>query len=315
MTMGTLGAGRVGLKKLFGIESDKVQKQYIDIVGRVEKTRQASEIFKQYIGLGPSTVTNEGDTVDWDELSALYVSNFKPLLYTKGMKFSIQTEFTDQYGVIKNVTPRLARSFVHRRNLNVADLDNSGFTTTANGGKGYGMNSEALYSAGHNMGSSFGYNRPLAPGQSAGVSATTMEVGFSPLGLEQAYTDIRKQKDARGMPMFPLGKLDVKVPAALLLPAQRAIRSVQLAGSNVNDPNVLKDRFNDPKIIDYYTSDIAWFVKASSPDEHGLFFLEQMPYDVFQLPMDAELMHKWAAYESWVFGWFDWHGTLGTQGQ
>jgi hypothetical protein len=310
MTQGTLGAGRVGLKKLFAIESDKVEKQYIDIVGRVDKTTQTTEVYKQYIGLAPSTQTPEGNTVDWDDLEALYVQAFKPLLYTKGIKFTLQTQFTDQYGVLKNITPEIARAFVHRRNLNVADLDNSGFTNTT-----YGMNSETLYSVGHNMGTAYGYNRPLAPGQVAGTSATTLDLAFGPLALEQAFIDIRKQKSARGTPMFPIGKLDVKVPPALYPQAVRAIRALQLPGSNNNDPNFNREKFNEPKLIDYYTSDIAWFCKAADPMYHGLFFLEQMPYDVDKLPLDQELMVKWVAYESWVFGWFDWHGTWGTLGQ
>ena len=310
MTQGTIGAGRVGLKKLFAVESNKVEKQYVDVVGRVMNTTQTSEVFKQYIGLGMSTQTPEGNSVDWDDLEALFTAVFKPVMYTKGVKFTMQTNFTDQYGVLKKITPQIAQAFVQRRNTNVADLDNSGFTNTT-----YGMNNETLYSANHNMLKAVGYNRPLAPGQVAGASATTLDLTFSPLALEQAFIDLRKQKSARGLPMPPVGKIDVKVPAALYPQAVRAISALQIAGSNNNDPNFNRSKFNDPKLIDYYTSDIAWFCKASDPASHGLFFLEQMPYDIQELPLDAELMKKWAAYESWIFGWYDWHGTWGTLGQ
>jgi hypothetical protein len=312
MTQATLGAGRVGLKKLFAIESERVEKQYIDIIGRVDKTTQSFEVYKQYAGLAPSVETSEGMKADFDDLSALYVLNLKPLLYTKGIKFTKQTQFTDQYGVLKNITPHFARAFTHRRNLNAADLDNSGFVTT---GLASGVNSEALYSANHSMGAlNVGYNRPLAPGQVAGSGATTLDIAFGPLALEQAFIDLRKQKSARNTPMVPIGKIDVKVPPALYPQAVRAIRALQLAGSNNNDPNFVKEKFNDPKLIDYYTSDTAWFCKASDPAYHGLVFLEQMPYDIEQLPPDEEIMVKWVAYESWSFGWFDWHGTWGTLG-
>ena len=115
--------------------------------------------------------------------------------------------------------------------------------------------------------------------------------------------------------MFPIGKLDVKVPPALYPQAVRAIRALQLPGTNNNDPNFNREKFNEPKLVDYYTSDTAWFVKASDPMYHGLFFLEQMAYDVDKLPLNEELMVRWVAYESWVFGWFDWHGTWATLGQ
>jgi hypothetical protein len=316
MTQATLGAGRVGLKKLFAIESEQVEKQYLDVVGgRVTSTNQTSEVFKQMIGLGPSTQTPEGSKVDYDDMEALYTMLVKPLLYTKGIKFSKQTEYTDQYGVLKGVTPDFARAFMERRNVNVADLDNSGFSASQNGGLGYGQNGEPLYSASHSMGSLYGYNRPLAPGQTAGTSATTLDVAFGPLALEQCYTDLRGQKSARGLPFPPQGKIDVKVPYQLYPQAERAITALRgMAGTNNNDPNFNRKKFNDPKEILYYTSSTAWFAMAADKKYHGLFFLEQMPYDIEQLPPDEEVMVKWVAYESWAFGWYDWHGTWGTQG-
>lgn len=53
LTQGTLGAGRVGLKKLYAVENEKVDKQYQLITGRVETTTQTTEVFKQFAGLGP----------------------------------------------------------------------------------------------------------------------------------------------------------------------------------------------------------------------------------------------------------------------
>jgi hypothetical protein len=309
ITQGTLGTGRIGLKKLFAIESDKVEKQYIDIVGRIDKTDQTAEVYKQYAGLGPATGTPEGNKVDYDDLVPLYVASFKPLMYSKGVKFSKQAAYTDQYNKLKSLTPDIARSFVQRRNLYTADLDNSGFTDTSRG-----MNTETLYSGSHLMGSYYGSNRPLAPGQSAGASPTTLDLAFGPLALEQAWSDIRRQKSARNLPMFPLGKLDIKVPPELYMQALRALRSLRLPGTNNNDDNVVREKFNAPVVIDYYTSTTAWFVKAADQNYHGLFFLEQMPYDIEELPPDDEIMRKWIAYESYIAGWYDWHGTYGTLG-
>jgi len=315
MTTGTIGAGRVGLKRLYAVENDKVEKQYIDVVGRVDHTTQTAEIYKQYAGLGLATMTPEGDRVSYDDLEAMYVAAFKPVMYTKGVKFSRQTKYTDQYAIFGKLQAQIARSFTERRNTNVADLDNSGFTTPANGGPNYGMNSEALYMAGHNMKGTYGYNRPLVAGQVAGTSALTLDLTFSPLALEQCFIDLRKQKSARGTPQPAIGKIDVKLPSDLLPQGIRAISALKLPGTPNNDPNFNKDKFNAPTEILYYTSTIAWFAKTANVNGHGLFFLEQMPYDFEMLPPDDELMHKWIGFESWIFGWYDWHGTWGTLGQ
>jgi hypothetical protein len=311
ITQATLGAGRVGLKALFAMEAAKVEMQYIDVVQRVDHTTQTAEVYKQYIGLGPSDATPEGNEVIFDDLAPLYVLAVKPILYSKGIKMSVQTSYTDQYKKFKNLTPELAKTFIQRRNLNVADLDNSGFTDTTKG-----MNSEPLYSASHNLGNNYMYNRPIAVGTTAGASPTTVDLAFSPLMLEWAWKDIRRQVSARNLPMMLTGKLDIKVPPELFMQASRALKSIQLAGTNANDTNKeIQDRFNAPKVIDYYTSATAWFLKSSNVDEHGLFFLEQMPYDVEMLPRDRFLQDQWVAYESWAFGWFKPYGVWGTAGQ
>jgi hypothetical protein len=312
MTEQTLGLGRVGLKKIYAVEAEKVDKQYLIVVGgRVDKTTQASEVYKQYAGFGPAVQISEGQEVSWDDLTALYNLNAKPVIYSKGVQFSVQTSFTDQYGVLKKIQPDFAKAFTHARNAAVADLDNSGFTNTT-----YGMNSETLYAAGHNMKGVYGYNRPLAPGQVAGASATTLDLAFGPLALEQAFIDLRKQISARNTPMPTQGKITPKVPSALYPQATRAVTAFKgLAGTNNNDPNFNRQKFDDPAEVLYYTSQTAWFCLASNVNNHGIFFLEQKPYEIVKLPPQPDLMEKWIAYETWTFGWYDWHGSWGTLGQ
>lgn len=309
MTMESLAAGRVGLKKYYAVEAESVPAEWKDVVGRVEATKQTFEVYKQYAGFGPAVQTNEGMRADFEDLNPLYLMTLRPVLYTKGAQFSIQTKYTDQYSLFSKLTPQIARSFVERRNLSVADLFNSGFTTTT-----YGMNSETLFSGGHAMGGVYYYNRPLAAGQSAGASATTLDIGLSPLAMEQAWKDMNRQVSAKNLPLYPQSKLLTIVPPELYLPACRAIGAAFLAGTNNNDPNVIREKYLEPIQNHYLTSSTAWFMRASSEKEHGLVFLEQMSYDVKELPMMDDLLHKWVAYESWAFGWFDAHGTWGTAG-
>lgn len=311
ITSETIGAGRVGLRKLYEVASKKVAKEYLDVIGgNVLNTTQESEVFKQFKGLGPAKLTPQGDDADFDDMASLYTMVAKPNMYTKGVMMSKVASFTDQYGVLKNLTPKIARAFIQARNAGAADLDNSGFTTTT-----YGINSETLYSANHDMGGVAYYNRPLAAGQTAGSGATTLDIPMSPLALEQAFSDLNLQVDARGEPMFPIAKNYVKVPAALFMQTKRAITASQLAGGPFNDPNVLREEFITPKLNHYYTSQKAWFVMSSDPEEHGVFMLDQIPYDIEKLPLGRDIMERWVAYESWIVGWYDAHGTWGTMGQ
>lgn len=310
ITVGTLGAGRVGLRDLFEIAMQNVPKEYETIVGNhIISTTQESEVFKQFKGLGAAKQTPEGDDADFDDMAALYTMVAKPRNYTKGVMMSKVASLTDQYGVLKKITPKIARSFVQARNAGAADLDNSGFTTTT-----YGQNSEPLYSASHQMGDVYSYNRPIAAGSSPGLSAVTQEVAFSPIGLERCFSDLHSQIDARGFPMYSTAKNYVKVPQALINQARRAIRATQLAGGAFNDPNVIREEFMEPKMIHYYTSTTAWYVVTSDAEECGQFMLNQMPYDIEKLPLGKDIMERWVAYESWIVGWYDWHYSWGTLG-
>lgn len=310
MTQESLAAGRVGLKKYYAVEASKVPAEWKDIIGRVDATKQTFEIYKQYAGFGPATQTDEGKRADFENLNPLYLLNLRPVLFTKGAQFSLQTKYTDQYGLFAKLTPQIAKSFVERRNLNVADLFNSGFTNTT-----YGMNSETLFASGHAMGSVYFANRPLAAGQVPSTTATTLDIGLSPLGYEQAWKDLQKQVSAKNLPLYPQSKILSIVPPELYLPACRAISASFLAGTNNNDPNVIRDKYLEPVQNHYLTSATAWFMRASNNEEHGLVFLEQLAYDTKELPMMDDMLYKRVAFESWTFGWYDAHGTWGTQGQ
>src|SRR6185312_10174699 len=121
-----LGLGRVGLKKVYMVEAQQVPDQYKDVVGRIDKTNQTYERYKQLAGLGMATQTGEGSKVQYDQITALFTQNFAPVLYTKGIKFSMQTVYTDQYGQLKNMQPAFARAFKHKKNQIYANLDSLG---------------------------------------------------------------------------------------------------------------------------------------------------------------------------------------------
>jgi hypothetical protein len=67
--------------------------------------------------------------------------------------------------------------------------------------------------------------------------------------------------------------------------------------------------------IHYYTSTTAWFARAMDESELGTVFVEQMPFDMVQLPRESDtLMWPWASIESHGVKWYDAHNVFGSTG-
>jgi hypothetical protein len=291
------GLARKIFLQVFTIQSEKAEMQYKWLVGNELNTTQEYEIFKQMRGLQPAELTNEGESVKYDDYSQLFAAQFKPRLYTKGLKYTELADFTNQYKDIIAKQPDFARSFVLRRNIACAALYNLGFTDTT-----YGMNNETLFSTTHQMGSFTGSNTP------------TVNYSFSPLGCEQVLIDLRLQKGADNQPMNLTGKVQLMVPPQLEGQALRAVNAIQLAGGNWNDPNQMVRSRISLEVCDFFTSSTAFFARMMDNSQHHLFLLKQMGYDIKQLAMTDDFYFRYAARESYIPGWSDWHGTYGVLG-
>ena len=299
--------GRKNIKKVFLVEADSIDKQYLSVVGdAVDSTTQIYETYKQLAGLGPAQQMNDGDRADYDDETDLFMRNFTPVIFAKAKKYSKQMDFTNQYKSVLKAQPAFARAFLERRNIQGANLDNLGFTDTT-----MGMNSEVLYSTSHSM------------GNYTGANTDSLTLALSPKNLETALMEMRTQRSARNLPQRYIGQVVLKVPPQLEFLTLRILNSVKQQGTADNDSNEVKKRVSHV-VIDYYstmaassitTTSTAWFLRAAERRAHGLFWLEQMPYDVEKLAMGDDFMIRWVACESFITGWFDWHGTWGTPGR
>lgn len=291
------GIARKIFLEVFTIQSAKAEPQYKWLIGNMLNTTQEYEIFKQMRGLQPATLTPEGEPAVYDDYAQLFSAQFKPRLYTKGLKFTELADFTNQYKSIIAKQPDFSRAFMERRDIACAAMYNLGFTDTT-----YGMNSETLFSTTHSMGSFTGSNAP------------TTNYAFSPLGLETLLIDIRRQKGADNQPMNLTGAVQLMVPPELEGQARRAVNALQLAGGNYNDPNDFIRKRITLQVCDYFSSTTAFFARMVDNAQHHLFLLMQMPYDIKQLAMTDDFYVRYVARESYVPGWSDWHGTYGVLG-
>ena len=289
--------GRVGLLKVFRVEAQKYPDKVVPILGTVIKTRQSYERMKSLIGLGTPIVTQEGDVVPTDNMAPLFTGNFVPYKVALAVEFSHEIMYVDQYRQIAQLQPQLAKSFQLMRNTVAASLDNLGFTQT---NMGLAPN-ETLYSSSH---ANNGY---------AGSNVPATSLSFGPLAIAQMRSDMRQQVSARGKVMPYDGTIVVKYPYALDGRAYALAESEKMPTTNDNDKNYARVKFRYD-LIDYYTSQTAWFGRYDDSESQGLFLLEQMPYDIVKLPINDRMMHKWIAWEKYIPGWRDWHGTYGVTG-
>jgi hypothetical protein len=203
----------------------------------------------------------------------------------------------DQYRQVAELQPQLAAIFKAKRNYVAASLNNTGFTAT---NLGLPPN-ESLYQTGHSNGTSPFSNIP------------STSLPFGPLAMAQGRSDMRQQYSARGLVMPYSGTILVTYPYALEGRAYALRETEKMPTTNNNDKNYAKYRY-EYELVDEYSSQTAWFMRYKPNNRHGLFFLEQMPYDIVKLPLNDRLMHKWVAWESYCPGWKDAHGSYGSQG-
>ena len=292
------GLGRRNILEVYKIQAARIEKQWKWLLGNTLETTQIYEFFKQMRGLAPADPTPEGEPVKYDNYTQLFTRSFTPGLFTKGIKYTELADFTNQYKDIIAKQPDFALAFGTRKNLQAASLYNLGFTDTT-----MGQNSETLFSTSHSMGGSVtGANTPL------------VNISFGPLAIEQMITEIRGQKDANNQPMMLTGGIQLMVPYQLEGKATRYVKSLQLAGTNNNDTNeFIKSRI-ELQICDYFSSATAFFGRMVDNQQHKLFILFQLPYDMKQLAMTDDLYQRYVARESYIVGWSDWHGTWGALG-
>lgn len=293
----TLGdIGRIGILEVFRVECEFYEDISGDVLGNKFNTRQTFEIFKSLVGLGVPRQYSAGQTILADSLAPLYTQNFTPVKVATAVEFAYETAFVDRYNQIASLQSQAAQQFILKRNLVASNIDNTGFTATT-----FGMNNETLYSTAHGNNNFAGSNRPA------------IDVPLGPLAIMQMRKEMTLQQSARGAIMPYNGPVVIKYPSALAGTAYALAESDRQPGSNINDKNYARRKF-DYVEIPFYTSDTAWFARYEDNRRHGLFMLNQIPYDCIELPINQAMLYVYIMFETYLAGWKSWQGTWGTSG-
>ncbi len=286
-----------GLNSVYG-------KEYADYAVEWDKLFEKNSSDKAYeedLGLssfGLASVKSEGAPITYDTERQGFTSRYNHVVYALGFIVTREIFEDDQYGKVgAQKAKALARSMRQTKEIVGANIYNRAFDSTYKGGDGV-----ELISASH---------LNVAGGTFSNKIATASDL--SEAALEQAVIDIAGFRDDRGL-------LIAAKPEKLVIPYQQQFEAARILGSDgrvgtdLNDPNVLKQKglFSNVVTNHYLTDSDAWFILTNVKD--GLKYFERRG-DQFEMDNDFDTENaKFKATARYSFGWSDPRAIYGSAG-
>ena len=286
-----------GLNSIYG-------KEYADYPVEWDKLfekNSSDRAYEEDLGLssfGLAAVKNEGAPIQYDTERQGFTSRYNHVVYALGFIVTREIFEDDQYGKVgAQKAKALARSMRQTKEIVGANIYNRAFDSTYKGGDGV-----ELISASH-------------PNVAGGVFSNKIATAadLSEAALEQAVIDIAGFRDDRGL-------LIAARPEQLIIPYQQTFEAKRIlgadgrVGTDLNDPNVLKDMglFSNVTINHYLTDADAWFIRTNVKD--GIKYFERRG-DAFEMDNDFDTENaKFKATARYSFGWSDPRSIYGSAG-
>ena len=288
-----------GLNAIYG-------KEYNDYAVEWDKLFEKNTSDKAYeedLGLssfGLAVVKPEGSPISYDTERQGFTSRYNHVVYALGFIITREIYEDDLYGKVgAQKAKALARSLRQTKEIVAANVYNRAFTAGYVGGDG-----QVLLSTGH---------LNVAGGTFSNKIAT--DADLSEAALEQAVIDIAGFRDDRGL-LIAAKPEKLVIPYQLQFEAKRILNADGRVGTDLNDPNVLKQSsiFNQV-IVNHYlnsTGNDDWFILTNVKD--GLKYFERRG-DQFEMDNDFDTQNaKFKATARYSFGWSDPRAIYGSQG-
>ena len=286
-----------GLNSIYG-------KEYADYPVEWDKLfekNSSDRAYEEDLGLssfGLASVKSEGAPIAYDSERQGFTSRYNHVVYALGFMITREIYEDDQYGKVgAQKAKALARSMRQTKEIVGANVYNRAFSGSYVGGDGV-----ALISASH-------------PNVAGGVFSNQIGTAadLSEAALEQAVIDIAGFRDDRGL-LIAAKPEKLVIPYQLQFEAKRILGSDGRVGTDLNDPNVLKDMgiFSNVITNHYLTDADAWFILTSVKD--GLKYFERRG-DQFEMDNDFDTENaKFKATARYSFGWSDPRAIYGSAG-
>lgn len=288
-----------GLNAIYG-------KEYNDYAVEWDKLFEKNTSDKAYeedLGLssfGLAVVKPEGSPISYDTERQGFTSRYNHVVYALGFIITREIYEDDLYGKVgAQKAKALARSLRQTKEIVAANIYNRAFTAGYTGGDGIVLCSTAHLN--------------VAGGTYSNKIAT--DADLSEAALEQAVIDIAGYRDDRGL-LIAAKPEKLVIPYQLQFEAKRILNADGRVGTDLNDPNVLKQSsiFNQV-IVNHYlnsTGNDDWFILTNVKD--GLKYFERRG-DQFEMDNDFDTENaKFKATARYSFGWSDPRAIYGSQG-
>lgn len=286
-----------GLNSIYG-------KSYNDYPVEWDKLFEKNTSDKAYeedVGLssfGLASVKNEGAPISYDTERQGFTSRYNHVVYALGFIITREIYEDDQYAKVgAQKAKALARSMRQTKEIVAANVYNYATSGSFLGGDGV-----ALLSTAH-------------PNVSGGTFSNRIAVDsdLSEAALEQAVIDIAGFRDDRNL-LIAAKPQKLVIPYTLQFEASRILNADGRVGTDLNDPNALKDQgmFSQVVTNHYLTDPDAWFILTNVQD--GLKYFERRG-DQFEMDNDFDTENaKFKATARYSFGWSDPRAIYGSPG-
>ena len=287
-----------GLNSIYG----KSYNDYGTEWDKLFEKNKSDRAYEEDLGLssfGLASVKNEGAPITYDTERQGFTSRYNHVVYALGFIITREIYEDDQYGKVgAQKAKALARSMRQTKEIVGANVYNRAFA-----GSGYlGGDGKTLIANDHPN---------VAGGTFSNVISTAADI--SEAALEQAVIDISGFRDDRGL-LIAAKAEGLVVPYQLQFEVKRILGADGRVGTDLNDPNVLKDMgiFNNVITNHYLTDPDAWFIKTNIND--GLKYFERRA-DAFEMDNDFDTENaKFKATARYSFGWSDPRAIYGSAG-
>jgi hypothetical protein len=287
-----------GLNSIYG-------KEYADYPVEWDKLFEkntSDRAYEEDLGLssfGLAPVKSEGAPITYDSERQGFTSRYNHVVYALGFIITREIYEDDQYGKVgAQKAKALARSMRQTKEINGANIYNRAFS-----GSGFlGGDGKTLLASDHPN---------VAGGSFSNVIGTAADL--SEAALEQAVIDIAGFRDDRGL-LIAAKPDKLVIPYQLQFETKRILGSDGRVGTDLNDPNVLKDMgiFSNVVTNHYLTDADAWFILTNVKD--GLKYFERRG-DQFEMDNDFDTENaKFKATARYSFGWSDPRAIYGSAG-
>lgn len=286
-----------GLRKIF-FSTYKEKPEQFSKVFNVLTSDKAIETDLRQPGFTAWGTKGQMDSTEYEDVDDPIIAQYRHETFSKGFQVTKEMVDDEQYNIIKKMPKELARTARATIETLAASVLNEAFTAKATNPLGEALITDQHQLLGKNVGSLKGVNF-LGTGKALSES-----------NLELAFKLAREQIDETGNKIQMNPKVLI-VPAALEFTAEKIAKSVQLPGTNDNDINPMRGRFQ-VVVLDYLTDPTAWFL--IDPDLNPLqwFWREKLNFKATN-DFDTD-MAKYKGRFRCAFGWTDWRGIIGAKG-